>query len=53
MRLMMGLSLGFLVVSSTVGIVLGLISSLLGLVVGILCEHDLVLCASLFISKKG
>ena len=55
----MGLSLSSLgfVVSSTTGIVLGLIFSLSGLVVGIppgmLCEHDLVLCAGLSISKKG
>ena len=56
----MGLSLGsagFLVVFSTVGIVLGPISSSLGRVVdispGMLCEHDRVLCASLSISKKG
>ena len=54
------LSLGFasfFMIFSTAGMVLGPISSLLGLVVDIslrmLCEHDLVLCTGLFISKEG
>ena len=54
----MGLSLGFadfLVVFSTVSIVLGLMSSSLELVVGIspgmLCEWDRMLCAGPSISK--
>ena len=56
----MSLSLGsvdFLVVPSTAGMVLGLISSLSGLVVGMpsgmLCERDQVLYASPSMSKNS
>ena len=55
----MGLSLGSpgFVVSSTAGIVLGPISSLLGLVIsippGMLYKCDLVLCIGPSISKEG